>query len=378
MLSSLMDLLDRSLSVGARQRPGFRQAPDRLQGGMPTPAAWEPVGLDVPPLVWRREDMTGAQRGAAGVLVEPGLRISSLPFANPDQDADARLIRLSGSGLRTLCETHWNPSLRPALRRSLDPRMKLARLDGETILLGAYYADCRNYFHFWIDAMCDLWFLRQCGLDLSSVAHVLMPWNGAGWQVEIARLCGLPLERIVPLSSADGFVLEKAHVAVRTKGGTRNHDWLVQAVREVSGWQPPARGPSGRRIYVMRRGTVRRPLLNEAEILGILAPYDFEIIDCAQMSVADQRRCFAEAEAIVAPHGAGLTNIVWARPGARLIEFMPRAHANPCFMDLAAQAGLIYRNIPSTAEVSGVDAIYAGFAVDPAHLAATLREVLDG
>ncbi len=383
MLFSLIDLVDRALSLDARHRPGFRAAPARLQGVMPTPELREEGCLNVPPLVWRREDLTGALQGPAGVLEEHGVRVSSLPYVSADADEHARLLRLSGAKLRTLCETHWNPGLRPALRRKLDARMRVTALEGETILLGAYFADCNNYFHFWIDAMSDLWFLAQCGVDLSSVRNVLMPWNGVRWQREIARLCGLPEERIVPLSSADGFVLEKLHLAVRTKGGFRNHDWIVSALRELSGWRAPrsdapATGASGRRIYVTRGGALRRPLFNEAAVLEALAPFGFDVVDCASLTVTDQRALFASAEIVVAPHGAGLTNIVWARSGTKLVELMPRGHANPCFMDLASQAGVAYGVVPSVVEEDGVNPIYAGFGVDPADVAVLVRRMLDG
>jgi capsular polysaccharide biosynthesis protein len=375
---TLIDMLDRALVLDARNRPGFRLAPDPLQATMPMPETREEARLDVPPVVWRREDMSGARLTPAGVLVEPGLRVSSLPYVSANGDVHARTRQLSSARLRTLHETHRERGLRAALRRRFDARMRVTRLEGDTVLLGAHYTDCENYFHFWTDAMCDLWFLKQCGLDWSSVRHVLMPWSGVGWQREIAALCGIAPERIVALSSADGFVLERGHVPLRIKGGTRNHTWIVQAMREISGWRPPETDTVGRRIYVTRRGAVRRPFANEEEVLKVLAPFGFEVVDCAGLSVAGQRALFATAEIVVAPHGAGLTNIVWARPGTKLIELMPRGHANPCFMDLASQAGVAYGVVPSTVEEDGMNPIYAGFGVDPADVAVLVGQMLDG
>jgi len=376
MFGSAVDLFDRVVSLDARGRPGFRPAPARLQAEMPAAATWEDACLDVAPLVWRREDLTRARRGPAGILVEPGLRVASWPYADESRDRHARVRTLSSAHLRTLHETDWRAGLRPALRRRCDPRLRVLALDGDVILLGAHYVDCDNYFHVWVDTMCDLWFLKECGLAPSSVRHVLMPWSGVGWQREIAELCGIPLERIVPLSSADGFVAERGHVPLRIKGGTRNPDWIVRAMREISGWRCPEPGESGRRIYVTRRGAARRPLANEDEVLDSLAPFGFEVVDCAGMSVADQRRLFASADMIVSPHGAGMTNLAWARPGTRLIEFMPRAHANPCFLDLASQAGVVYGVVPSTVEDEGLTPLHAGFAVDPGHVVTLVRDML--
>ena len=40
----------------------------------------------------------------------------------------------------------------------------------------------------------------------------------------------------------------------------------------------------------------------------------------ARIPVAEQIRMFAEAESIVGPHGAALTNLLFASPGASVIE----------------------------------------------------------
>ena len=43
------------------------------------------------------------------------------------------------------------------------------------------------------------------------------------------------------------------------------------------------------------------------------------------MSVRDQIDHFAAADAIVGLHGAGLTNLVFAKPGARVLEIFAPA-----------------------------------------------------
>ncbi|MBL6432313.1 MAG: glycosyltransferase family 61 protein, partial [Alphaproteobacteria bacterium] len=280
MLVSSIDLFDRALSLDARRRTRFSPAPTRLQGCMPMPEMREEARLGVPPLVWRREAMSGrALRRPGPCRTGPARCLPAV--CERERRPSRRTRRLSSAGLRSLRETHPDPALRAALRRRLDPRMRIVRLDGDSVLLGAHFTDCENYFHFWVDAMCDLWFLKQCGLDWSSVRHVLMPWSGIGWQRDIAALCGISPERVVPLSSADGFVLERGHVPLRIKGGTRNHDWIVRAMREISGWRAPEAAQPGRRIYVTRAGAVRRPLRNEAAVRDVLAPFGFEIVDCA-------------------------------------------------------------------------------------------------
>jgi capsular polysaccharide biosynthesis protein len=46
------------------------------------------------------------------------------------------------------------------------------------------------------------------------------------------------------------------------------------------------------------------------------------------MSVADQISLFADAEVIVGPTGAGLTNAVFAAPGSKVVEIQPENFAS--------------------------------------------------
>ena len=78
--------------------------------------------------------------------------------------------------------------------------------------------------------------------------------------------------------------------------------------------------------------------------MAALAPLGFEVIDPGALSPAEQVRAFAEAECIVGPHGAGLTNLAFAAPGAAVVELFARDYVNECFWALASTVeGLRYR-----------------------------------
>ena len=49
------------------------------------------------------------------------------------------------------------------------------------------------------------------------------------------------------------------------------------------------------------------------------------------MPVREQIDRFAAAEVIVAPHGAALANLVFARPGVRVLELFAPDYVNPCY-----------------------------------------------
>ena len=97
-----------------------------------------------------------------------------------------------------------------------------------------------------------------------------------------------------------------------------------------------------RRFYVDRRGSAARRLLNESEVIERLRPLGFVAVRVEDLSVAQQVRLFRNAEAIVAPHGAALTNLGWCRAGCAVLELQMDAYAHWFFRNLAGLRGVAY------------------------------------
>lgn len=79
--------------------------------------------------------------------------------------------------------------------------------------------------------------------------------------------------------------------------------------------------PGGRVIFISRANAGNRRLINEDQLIAYLsARFDLQVMIGDRLSVSDQRRVMADARAVVGVHGAGLSNVVFAPQGARLIE----------------------------------------------------------
>lgn len=99
-------------------------------------------------------------------------------------------------------------------------------------------------------------------------------------------------------------------------------------------------------IYITRKGAARRPLLNEDEVIEIVQRRGFTVLALEDMTFEAQIMAFHHAQSIVAPHGAGLTNLVFARAGASLLELI--AKGTDQFRLLARYAGMEYECLVST------------------------------
>ena len=77
-----------------------------------------------------------------------------------------------------------------------------------------------------------------------------------------------------------------------------------------------------KKIWISRENSITRKVLNEQEI--ILALKGWQIVKLESMSFLEQMKLFSNAEVVVAPHGAGLINLLWCYPKTKVIEFQDK------------------------------------------------------
>ena len=111
-------------------------------------------------------------------------------------------------------------------------------------------------------------------------------------------------------------------------------------------------GVSTSRIYVSRKGSQNRALVNEDEVIALVGRYGFKAVDLSSLTLTDQARLFATASHIIAPHGAGLANLVFCNPGATICELHMHGYLNWVFRKLAGIRGANYGCVVGAPEPS--------------------------
>jgi len=97
-------------------------------------------------------------------------------------------------------------------------------------------------------------------------------------------------------------------------------------------------------LYISRREAPKRHIANEDAIEAVLKDNGFETVLAEHLTFLEQVMLFSEAEVIVAPHGAGLANMIWRRGRCRIVELMPPAF-NDVYARLSVQLGFEYKVI---------------------------------
>jgi capsular polysaccharide biosynthesis protein len=192
-----------------------------------------------------------------------------------------------------------------------------------------------GYAHWILDALPRLSLLRYA----TPQAKVIVSSLQASWQRESLAHLGLNLDELVVLGNRH-LALELLHLPSYIGQPGRIHPFAVNWLRKKFLTGQESLEP-GKRLYLTRRGG-RRHVINEDELEPIFRRFDFEIINSGELSFAHQIELFSRAEAVAGPHGAALTNCVFAPPGCRVFELFAPTCVRPMYYQLSTVIGQSY------------------------------------
>jgi hypothetical protein len=209
----------------------------------------------------------------------------------------------------------------------------------------------RHYFHFMIDRLPQLYYLLNCFKIGREPITVITNSELPRFQLDIYRFIqerhpNLQFAAVPPNERwrISHLLNIDYHQAIkRTLADPKLLDWIRRLVFE--GYGITQCTTVAGRIYVSRKDTPRRRIANEHELLPILAKNGFEVVAPGTRSFRDQVALFASAEAIAGPHGAGLTNILFAPQSAKVLEMFPPSRVTNTYFLLALSLGQTYRSL---------------------------------
>jgi capsular polysaccharide biosynthesis protein len=219
------------------------------------------------------------------------------------------------------------------------PPGPITRLEGTHISLLA--GGQTNFFHAMLDGLARAAMLPPHWLAQAS--SVLLPAQGRIQQAVFPHLGLPPHLGLRQVADGERLRIETLLLPMTVYGASSYHpvvsDFFDRVSADIADGDPD---DYPKRIYLDRRGAPGRILVNEAEVIAKLAPLGFVPIAAERWSLPDQIRLFRNAEAIVAPHGAGLTNLGFCQPGCEVLELQMDAYVHWGYRHLAALRHLDY------------------------------------
>jgi capsular polysaccharide biosynthesis protein len=194
-------------------------------------------------------------------------------------------------------------------RRAHAPRLNSGAI---TVPWGALH----NYGHFLLDTMTSAHAFAQQN-EFQSYPFLAPPLHD--WQRQHFKLADIePLELSEPI-----YALERVAFLSGIKSSLHTPNLHFLELRDSQLANLPAKPCGAAKIYISRRG-YKRPLLNEPELEAELSALGFSVVKPETLSVVEQIEIFRSAKVVVAPTGAALANLLYAKQ-ATVFEIIPQS-----------------------------------------------------
>lgn len=255
------------------------------------------------------------------------------------------------------------------------PSRKTFQLDTACSLVTPWSA---GYYHWIVDALpriegCE-YYQEQTGRKPTLIIHPDPP----EWQKESLRLLGYDPDDCVQWNKSRIKVKRLVVPSFRRKYSITSPaacQWLRQRAYNNLPSTESKNVSFSPRIYISRTKAMGRNIINEDEVLAVLSPLGFVAYELEKLSFADKIRLFAQAEIVVAPHGAGLTHIVFGN-NLSVIELFG-SFGTPLFFALAKGLGFQYGCLGPNLIGTNASEKYNGIRVNVYKLLALVKGMLE-
>jgi hypothetical protein len=203
-----------------------------------------------------------------------------------------------------------------------------------------------NHYHFLLDIVPRLQ-LRPF-VETAFSGTILMSPPETRWQKHVGNILATHGVDVVILGEGEAVRVENLELVSNLAGhGFAPHPALIDFFDR---WRlpPSATVAPERRLYLSRRDSTNRRIVNETDVIQLARLVGYEVCEVSSLGVMEQIGLFRSASHIIAPHGAGLANLVFCRPGTLVCELQMDGYLNWCFRALAAVRQVRYGCVVGT------------------------------
>lgn len=212
-------------------------------------------------------------------------------------------------------------------------------LPGESILIGGV----PNHYHWLVDYLPRLLMARRC----MKLPRVLINRPSV---IQLQSLTLLGIEEWECVDPGESVRCERLWIPSLLARQTVVHPEVPAMLKQAF---PASEAGRRRSIYLSRRDASSRRIVNEAALLAALP--DFETHVASGLSFQQQIDLFASCDRLLAAHGAGMANVVFCPPGARVYEFYTPLHQVTSMQILSIVSGAMHTFVPARNVTLGAD-----------------------
>lgn len=212
-------------------------------------------------------------------------------------------------------------------------------LEGTSVLLAARGGH-RNYSHWLLDVLPRFFLMDKSPYSRQAIDYYIVNSLKFPFQRETLKHLSIPTDKIITIDRNNHIKSERLIVPSRTWVEGKIQAWACKALKSAFLYGLGTKEPN--RIFISRRLTARRRILNEEAVMAFLEKKGFISVCLETMTVSEQVALFAKTEIVIAPHGAGLANLVFCSRGSQVIEIFSPNAVSDMYWGLCDLVGLEY------------------------------------
>jgi len=225
-----------------------------------------------------------------------------------------------------------------------------------------------NYFHYIFDEFVKLLFLIEAGFQEFSIITF---FGKEKLLIQILKFLNINLPVIQFNKKKDYFISE----VLLPDYPSKNEFITKQKIELFNKYFSFDQSHQAEElIYISREDASIRRLSNEVDVIALIQPMGFRTVLLSTLSFEAQVQLFRSAKMIIAPHGAGLTNLLFCMSTVKVLELIP---SNKYFSPNLFETLCVFKEIDYMAIVGVItDPIYNDFSIDLLELKKTFNGFL--
>lgn len=235
---------------------------------------------------------------------------------------------------KVLLDTETHKDDQHHLLRNGLPKEQLF-FDGTLVVISS--AGQENWYHWLLQVLPRLKILAdsQYSFDKIYINNLNYDWQKKSLKIVCDALC-IPADKFL---CVEGDILVQAKMLlvpsvpfIPSKNRRVVPNWFKEFIHESFLPETNCLKTSDK-IYISRSKAQSRRIINEDQFIAMLKKHGFVALHLEDLSACDQAAAFHNAQIIVGPHGSGFANLIFSKPGTRVIEIdhAIEGEARSCF-----------------------------------------------
>ena len=218
----------------------------------------------------------------------------------------------------------------------------IVKLNGIYFFAMNPYTFTPNYFHYTFQSIAPILIAYKLHL-IHSNDVIIMDLNFA-FQKDllaiISKYLDLQLEVFTPQNGVV-YYLENC-IFSEFLFRTNFHSSVIESFEKIASAFTSKTCKFPQNIYISRKDSGIRKIKNEDEVISFISKKGYRIINNSLLSIEDQILMYKTAKNIVAPHGAGLTNLAYSLENISVTELFSENRYPVVYINLCSQKNCTY------------------------------------